>query len=345
MSRSSDPFASAHALEDQFASGLSTLLDAHRTLGVYILVLANAAYDDALWQRLAPALAARHAELAAELTAALRAGRALDAPDDDVMVFLKLDAIGFAHLGRLECRHAGPWEVMFNPLRALRPPRASAARFAGLEQPFDAAAFHFNKPFLAKEVMWEGTLAGKPARLLYNKFPFARLHGLLVPEPALNSPQWLTPALHDWAWQVCAHSAVPGLCLGYNSLGAGASVNHLHFQSFVRGVPLPVQSARFAHNGGRDPYPLPCLRFTDPVAAWQTIAALHKTNTPYNLVYGQAELHVVPRVAQDAPGLVAHARGYGWSEMAGAVTVFTREAYEACDAATFAADLARFAPS
>lgn len=345
MSRPPPPFASVDALEDRFAAGLAALLDAHRTLGVYILVLANAAYDDALWARLAPALARRHAHLADELKGALRAGRALDEPDDDVMVFLKLDAIGFAHLGRLAWRHAGPWEVMFNPLRALRPRRASATCFAGLRQPFNPGGFHFNKPFLAKEVMWEGRLADRPARLLYNKFPFARLHGLLVPEPEAQAPQWLTPELHAWAWAVCAESGTPGLCLGYNSLGAGASVNHLHFQSFVRADPLPVQAPRFAHNGGGEPYPLPCLRFTEPDMAWQAIDALHGTNTPYNLVYGAGQLHVVPRVPQDAVALAPHTRGYGWSEMAGAVTVFTRDAYEACDAAAFAAELARFAPA
>jgi ATP adenylyltransferase/5',5'''-P-1,P-4-tetraphosphate phosphorylase II len=233
---------------------------------------------------------------------------------------------------------------MFNPLRALRPPRISGQTFAGLLRPFDPAGFHFNKPFLAKELLWEGSLAGKPARLLYNKFPFARLHGLLVPEPMRELPQFLTPELHGWAWDLCTPSGVPGLCLGYNSTSAGASVNHLHFQSFVQTSPLPVQDARFIHNGGDHAYPLPCLRFADAESAWFHLDQLHQDNTPYNLIYSQGCLHCIARVPQDNDKLSAASRGFGWSEMAGAITLFSREAFEGLSEAEFERDLASFAP-
>lgn len=337
------PFDSAGALERGFADGLAAMLQTRRGLGVYILVLANAAYDPALWARLAPALAARHDELAASLTGSLRRGQALAEPDDDVMVFLKLNLIGFDRLGLMESRRAGAWRGMFNPIRALRPPRASGQAFNGLLRPFDPTGFHFNKPFLAREVLWEGELAGRAARLLYNKFPFARLHGLLVPDPDRQMPQMLTPELHGWAWELCAAAGVPGLCLAYNSTGAGASVNHLHFQSFVQDEPLPVQDARFAHNGGAVRYPLPCRRFADPVDAWLELDRLHVAGIPYNLVYGKGCLHLIARVPQDSGKLKTESRGYGWSEMAGAVTLFSREAYEGLNAAGFEALLADFA--
>jgi hypothetical protein len=318
------------------------MLEGHRDLGAYILVLANAAYDASLWAQLAPALARRHAELAEALTDALRHGEMLAEPDDDVMVFLKLNLIGFDHLGLMEDRRAGPWELMFNPIRALRPPRISNQKFDGLLRPFDPAGFHFNKPFLAKERLWEGNLAGKPARLLYNKFPFARLHGLLVPEPLRELPQFLTPELHGCAWHLCAHSGMRGLNLGYNSHGAGASVNHMHFQSFVQTDPLPVQDPRFAHNGGDTPYPLPCQRFAEPADAWLEIDRLHEQNTPYNLIYSRNCLHLIARAAQDSDKLSAQSRGFGWSEMAGAVTLFSREAFEGLNAGAFEAEMARF---
>jgi hypothetical protein len=342
MPTSTTPFISLPTLEKNFANGLAAMLDTHRSLGVYILVLANAAYDPKLWTRLSPALSTRHAELAETLADTLRQGRKLAEPDDDVMVFLKLLAIGFGHLKTMDTRSAGPWAMFFNPIRALRPPRVSGMEFDSLLRPFDAAGFHFNKPFLAKEVLWEGELGGKPARLLYNKFPFARLHGLLVPEPLRQTPQYLTPELHGWAWDLCALSGVPGLCLGFNSYGAGASVNHLHFQSFVQTSPLPIQDARFVHNGGTEPYPLPCRRFSDAESAWFELDRLHQRNTPYNLVYSEGCLHLVARVPQDSDKLGAPSRGYGWSEMAGAVTLFSREAFESLSAAEFEADLANF---
>jgi len=337
------PFISLLALEQNFADGLAAMLENHRGLGVYILVLANAAYDPKLWARLAPALSARHAELAAALTDTLRNGRKLAEPDDDVLVFLKLLAIGFDHLKTVESRRAGPWHLFFNPIRALRPPRISGMKFGSLLRPFDPAGFHFNKPFLAREILWEGELAAKPARLLYNKFPFARLHGLLVPEPLREMPQYLTPELHGWAWHLCAHAGAHGLSLAYNSTGAGASVNHLHFQSFVQPNPLPVKYPCFAHNGGSEPYPLPFRRFTEPADAWLELDRLHEHNIPYNLIYSKNCLHLVARVPQDSDKLSDPCRGYGWSEMAGAVTLFSRDAFESLSTMEFEAELASFA--
>lgn len=338
------PFNTIATLQQDFAAGLADMLATHHSLGVYILVLANAAYDASLWQPLSPALRQRHRELADGIAAALRRGAALAEPDDDLMVFLKLHMIGFERLNLVETRRAGPWHVSFNPLRALRPPRISGQRFDGLLRSFDPAGFHFNKPFLAREILWEGELAGKPARLLYNKFPFARLHGLLVPEPSCERPQYLTPELHDWAWALCANAGIPGLCFAYNSTGAGASVNHLHFQSFVESECLPVQDARFAHNGGSESYPLPCRRHGNPRDAWLEIEHLHRAGIPYNLVYGSDSLHLIARVPQDSTRLDSATRGYGWSEMAGAVTLFTREAWDALEALAFEGMLARFAP-
>ena len=340
------PLASLPALEDAFAEGLGEMLERHRGLGVYILVLANAAFDGALWTRLAAPLAQRHADLAEAIAATLRSGDRLDAPDDDVLVFLKLLAIGFPQLQQTRSRRAGPWALSFNPIRALRPPRMSGAKVDCLRRPFDPAGFHFNKPFLAREVFWDGELLGKPARLLYNKFPFARLHGLLVPQPALELPQYLTPELHGWAWEVCslAGAAVPGFCLAYNSLGAHASVNHLHFQSFVQEVPLPVQDPVFVHNGGEVAYPLPCRRFADAAEAWFHLDELHQRDTPYNLVYAPGSLHVLARAPQGSRVQAAWNAGFGWSDLAGAITLFSRDEFERLSEAEIAAELASLVP-
>lgn len=340
------PLTSLPALEQAFAESLAAMLEQHRGLGVYILVLANAAFDGALWARLAAPLARRHAHLAEAMTATLRRSGRLDEPDDDVLVFLKLLAIGFAHLHTTQSRRAGPWALSFNPIRALRPPRMSGTKLDRLLRPFDPAGFHFNKAFLAREVFWEGELAGKPARLLYNKFPFARLHGLLVPEPARELPQYLTPELHGWAWEVCslAGAAVPGFCLAYNSFGALASVNHLHFQSFVLDAPLPVQDPAFAHNGGELAYPLSCRRFADAAEAWFHLDELHQQGTPYNLVYAADCLHVLARAPQGSRVAASWNAGFGWSDLAGAITLFSRDEFERLSEAEIAAEIANLAP-
>ena len=60
------------------------------------------------------------------------------------------------------------------------------------------------------------------------------------------------------------------------------------------------------------------------------------------------EAHVLRRWAQalpqDSGKLGAQSRGYGWSEMAGAITLFSREAFKGLSAAEFKAELALFAP-
>lgn len=123
---------------------------------------------------------------------------------------------------------------MFNPIHALRPARISGQKFEALLRAFDPADFLFNKPVLARKILWEGELASTAARLLNNTFPFTRLYDLLAPEPEKTAPQYLIPELHGLAWALCAQSAVAGLCLGYNGAGAGASVNPLCFQSIVQ---------------------------------------------------------------------------------------------------------------
>lgn len=320
------------------------MLEQHQGLGVYILVLANAAYDKALWTKLATALAARHQTLSADITHKLRRNEALDEPDDDIMVFLKLIAIGFEHLQTVQSRNVGTWELSFNPIRALRPPRISGQAFARLLRPFESTGFHFNKAFLGKEILWQGTLNNKPARLLYNKFPFASLHGLLVPEPDRQLPQFLTPELHGWAWEICAETAISSFNLAYNSTGAGASVNHLHFQSFAQPALLPAQNPLFAHNGGTKAYPLPCLRFTNMQEAWLKLDELHQQNQPYNLLYSQHQLHLIPRVAQGDNKLSARSNGFGWSEMAGVINLFSREEFDSLQATEIETELQSFAP-
>ncbi|MEW5787112.1 MAG: hypothetical protein AB1899_04580 [Pseudomonadota bacterium] len=336
------PFRSRADLADRFATGLSAMLAGHDGLGVHVLVLANALQDPALWHGLRPLLADRQRALGAALAADLRQGRRPRAPVDDLLVFLQLMAIGFEYLAPVEQRELageGPdapvWELQFNPVRALRPARMSEARVEGVMGPFDPAGFHFNKPFLDKEVFWRGQLAGKPARLLYNKFPFAPLHGLLVPEPERCLPQCLTPELHGWAWEVAAAGArnIPGFTLAYNSYGAYASVNHLHFQSFVREPPLPAQTAV--------DYPLARQRFTAVEEAWFALDELHQAGGAYNLLYGADGLLLLPRVRQGVVALEPWSAGFAWSEVSGVFPLAGREDYQGLTHADVYAALGR----
>jgi hypothetical protein len=341
-----DLFQSPAALHEAFVAGLERQL-AESGLGAYILVLANASFDPAIWPALKNRLAQRFAELADEVGGSLRSGRKLAYPEDDLMVFLKLMAMGFDAISGTEWRRAGPWEVQFNPLRALRPARSSGLKTAGCEPPaFNPNGFQFNKPFLQPEILWQGELRRRPVRLLYNKFPFAGLHGLLAPAPELQLPQKLTQEWHLYVWHLAEELAatLPGMGLAYNSYGAQASVNHLHFQTFLRETALPIEERPWRHNGGDRDYPLPCHVFTSALDAWFFIEELHRSGQPYNLIHRGGRLYCLPRQAQGNRPVPAWGGGHAWYEMAGGVTAFSRDDFSAVSEADIASELRALAP-
>lgn len=306
-------FETRETYQEAFSDGLKNMLAGYDELGVFILVLANAMMDPAIWDALAEPLRQKFARLSA------RRGDSLDDAVDDRLVFSQLEALGLDGIGPIRLRHPGPWELQFNPLRSLRPPRMVGQPVSGIAAPFDPDGFHFAKPFLRKEIFWRGGLAGRDVSLLYNKFPFVRLLGLLVPEAREGRPQYLQPADHDYIWRVVESLArgLPEVGIGYNSYGACASVNHLHFHLFVRDEPLPVAAARWRHNGGPEEYPALCRKFDSAPEAWRYIQELHGRRVPYNLVAYPGTLYCLPRTPQGVGGLPAWSGGYGWYEMAG----------------------------
>jgi hypothetical protein len=240
-----------------------------------------------------------------------------------------------------EMRQVGPWELQMNPLRSLRPCRMAAALAPGIRRPFDSGGFHFNKPFLQKEILWSGERSGRSLSLFYNKFPFVSRHGLLVVDPMACRPQFLENKDHLFVWQlleVLARS-LPGLGLGFNGYGAYASVNHLHFQTFVRERPLPIAEARWGHNGGADAYPLDSQRFDDPTEAWAFIDELHKRQLSYNLIYLPGRVYCVPRARQGTYRGAPWSSGFAWHEVAGGFATFDRDDFERLDEAEIRAQL------
>lgn len=336
------PFRSHDAFRSRFVEGLARLI-AEPGLGAFILALANASFDAHLHHLLAPRLALRFEELAARCRDALRRGRPVAEPPDDLLVFLKLLAIGLDGLPTTAYRRAGPWELQFNVLRSFRPARATAARITSLHAPFAPEDFHFNKAFLRRELFWEGELAGRRGGLYYNKFPFVDLHGLWVPEPEAERPQLLTADDHAHVWQLveAIGQTLPGAGAGYNAYGAGASVNHLHFQTFVRPEPLPIEDAVWRHNGGTGHYPVACEVHVDLDTAWAAIAALHSANRPYNLLYRPGRMLLLRRAFQGTVPQAPWVGGIAWYELSGGVTAFDLDDFQHLHAQDVAAELAR----
>jgi hypothetical protein len=78
--------------------------------------------------------------------------------------------------------------------------------------------------------------------------------------------------------------------------------------------------------------------------AWLKLDELHQQNQPYNLIYSKNCLHLIPRIPQGSGNLPPRFSGYGWSEMAGAINLFSLESFESLSERTTDAELAGFSP-
>jgi len=335
------PFDSEQVLRSAFERGLGTLLDIGG-LNHFILVLANASFAAPLFAALRDRLSAQYHVLHRSLREALQAGHRIDEADDDLLVFLKIATLGLDQLQVTEQRAVGCWEVQFNQLRSFRPLRDSQRLLHSIHMPFDAQGFHFNKPFLQQEILWSGQLLGETIDLFYNKYPFVELHGLLVPDRQRCLPQYLVWELHEYVWRLVQHlgRSLPAVRVGYNALGAFASVNHLHLQLFVRQQPLPVEHRRWHHNGGETPYPVDCLVCGSADHAWSLIDRLHEQNHAYNLLYTPGRMYCLPRSKQGAVTLPEWSSGFSWYELCGGMITFNRQAFSSLSEAGITRQLA-----
>ena len=322
-------FSSNDVFSRAFADGLSGLLQGGG-LGPFILVCANATFDPNIYSVAAVELEALYRALSEKYVRALEGGRAIQEVEEDLLVFLKIQAVGLEKLKHTEQRKTGRWELQFNHLRSFRPKRITARAPARIRVDFDDAGFHFNKEFMQKEAFWAGTLGGKDATLYYNKYPFVDFHCLLVPERERKLPQFLTVEHHAYLWELTRKltETLDGVGFGYNSIGAFASVNHLHFQMFLKPAGFPVMDGTWRHNGGSEPYPAQCLAFDESRAAWRCIEALHCGEVAYNLLYTPGRLFVFPRLKQGVYPQPAWTSGFTWHELAGGIIAFNREDYE-----------------
>jgi ATP adenylyltransferase/5',5'''-P-1,P-4-tetraphosphate phosphorylase II len=250
----------------------------------------------------------------------------LHATDDDLDVFEKIRKKGVGSFSAWERIEQGEWELLYNPMRAMRPERASAEKVENIFRQFSSTKFHFNKPFLRPEILWEAEWNNFPLRVLYNKFPFAPYHLIIVPYPEKELPQYLTKDEHGLIWQLVAEQAdvFTGFGVGYNSLGACASVNQLHFQSFVQEEKLPIEKPLWAHNGGRHQYPMHCIKTISSDECWTVIEQFHAENQPYNLLYRKGCCYVLPRQMQGSEQVAERVHGAGWIEECGVFNVSSK---------------------
>ncbi len=311
----------------RFVQQLKAML-ADDELGAFILVLANSLQDESLREALADDLKTNFDQLHQRFI-----NGTLQAPADDLAVFKQLLELDPDNLPLWQSKSLGDWELVFNIMRQLRPPRASSQVLNSIIQPFEATKFHFNKAFLKPEILWQGEYANQSVRVLYNKFPFAPYHLLIAIDVEKNHPQVLNRAAHDYIFSLATSVAekFPGFGVGYNSLAAGASVNHLHFQGFIRPQKFSIEKQHWRHHGNDRIYPLAVRCFTETEPAWWYISQLTKQDRAFNCLYRYGKCYVVQRPYQGSITLPLWLDGAGWIDMAGVVTVSNRDTFHSLD--------------
>uniref|UniRef100_A0A7N0U3J3 GDP-L-galactose phosphorylase n=1 Tax=Kalanchoe fedtschenkoi TaxID=63787 RepID=A0A7N0U3J3_KALFE len=125
-------------------------------------------------------------------------------------------------------------------------------------QPFDQKKFNFTK-IGQEEILFqfEASECGEiqyfpeapihvenhPSVVAINVSPIEYGHVLLIPRIFECLPQRIDNESLLLALHMAVEAANPYFRLGYNSLGAFATINHLHFQAYYLAVPFPIEKA------------------------------------------------------------------------------------------------------
>ena len=160
------------------------------------------------------------------------------------------------HLGDLETRILpGPngYLAQLNIQRGTE--RRKPQEILSIQQAFNARQFNFNKINPDEVIMEmkhtdgdaashdEGLLS-EPCKVvvLINVSPLEFGHCLFVPDPSRCFPQILTRSAVQVGIESVLLSSDPGFRVGFNSLGAFASVNHLHLHGYYLDHELKIES-------------------------------------------------------------------------------------------------------
>ncbi|CAH1451006.1 unnamed protein product [Lactuca virosa] len=125
-------------------------------------------------------------------------------------------------------------------------------------QPFDENKFNFTKVG-QEEVLFQFEASedgevqfhpnapinvdGSPSVVAINVSPIEYGHVLLIPRILERLPQRIDHESLLLALYMAREAGSQYFRLGYNSLGAFATINHLHFQAYYLGVPFPIEKA------------------------------------------------------------------------------------------------------
>jgi diadenosine tetraphosphate (Ap4A) HIT family hydrolase len=204
--------------------------------------------------------------------------------------------------------------VQWNQFRALKPQvrPAGLGRQADYPPGVNDCFFACQNPahplsLLRRDRLVHLSLPNEQWAALYNAFPVEKDgHFLWVPITTEGAK-----TAYPHRLQILTRSLVEDfLALGkassdaltlFNSLHAGASVNHIHFHTVARRGGVPIERASAAAMGPYcvlEDYPAVGLLYQDPIdldALWRSVDKLQRREVPLNLIYSERRLHLFAR--------------------------------------------------
>jgi phosphoglycolate phosphatase-like HAD superfamily hydrolase len=187
-------------------------------------------------------------------------------------------------LDKLNKRFLGRFHAVYNPDRAGK--RPAQMESTNLLPPFNPNGFHFEKidprELLAEDVKLPRNGDSISVDVVANVNPLERYHVLFTPERSHRHPQRFTPLAVKSALRLLDGDGGETLKVGYNSVGAFASIPHLHLQGIQSEDPLPVETAFSGPNKTK-------LGESDGIAVWE----LKEWPIPVFVVTGKDETRLV----------------------------------------------------
>ncbi|MCD6094035.1 MAG: UTP--glucose-1-phosphate uridylyltransferase, partial [Candidatus Omnitrophica bacterium] len=176
-----------------------------------------------------------------------------------------------------------------------------------------------------------------------NYAPILPYHFLLIPLPEQERPQFITPESLEIALKTLEMSKEPNLRFGFNSRGAWASINHLHFQGFYypeQNLPLEeakrvqIERVNDVEVSNIISYPIRGLVFKGEdrdnlvKAAFNYIQILQNKNIPHTLLIKRDSIYVLPRSRKRSEFFVG---GIGFFEVSGEVYLGEKDRFDSVE--------------
>jgi hypothetical protein len=139
--------------------------------------------------------------------------------EEDLLVFLKLHAVGFARLQATETRRAGPWRCSLTSCARSVPKRITTQCRRRCMCRLMRRVFISTSLFMQKEAFWNGKLSGRHARCtttnILRRFPRPAGAGRESCLPQQSSPRRIILPV---AGRIDLARTLEGVGFGYNSL-------------------------------------------------------------------------------------------------------------------------------